>query len=226
MERLFDIEIEKLKIKIIKMCSIVDEQVGFAIDSVLNADKNLIDSVIILEEKVNKFDIKIERICQKIFALNQPVAMDLRLIMSGLKINSNLERMGDLAVNIARNSNDLDNYTELMTRLNFDEISNIARDMIKQSFDSFINKDAVLAKSVISSDTKLDDIVRKNSLKLVEVMKEKKENIENALMLHSILQEIERLGDHAANIANEVYFILKAESLKHRNETDFEIEDS
>ncbi|OGU34884.1 MAG: phosphate transport system regulatory protein PhoU [Ignavibacteria bacterium GWB2_35_6b] len=224
MERPFDIQIEKLRTKIIKMCSIVDEQVGLSINSILNYDKSLADLVIEIEEKVDRFDVKIERICQKLFALNQPVAMDLRLIMSALKINSSLERMGDLAVNIARNSKDLKNPPGFMQRLNFEEIARIAREMIKKSFDSFINSDAELAKSVISSDNQLDEFVKVNSKILIEIMKEKAENIENALIIHSVLQEIERLGDHAVNISEEVYFIIKAQSLKHRG--DLDIEDS
>ena len=224
MERPFDIQIEKLKTKIIKMCSIVDEQIGHSIDSIIKTDKTLADLVIEVEEKVDKFDVKIERICQKLFALNQPVAMDLRLIMSGLKINSNLERMGDLAVNIAKGAKDLNAYPEFMNRLHFSEISQIAREMIKKSFDSFINRDTELAKNVIASDTKLDELVREDSKILAEIMKENSVNVENALIIHSVLQEIERLGDHAANIAEEVYFILKAQSLKHKD--DQELEDS
>lgn len=224
MERPFDIQIEKLKTKIIKMCSIVDEQVGLAINSLLNNENSLADSVIEMEEKVDKFDVKIERICQKLFALNQPVAMDLRLIMSALKINSNLERMGDLAVNIARNAKDLKNLPDFMQRLHFEEIGRIAREMIKKSFDSFINNDAELAKSVIAIDNQLDEIVKINSKTLIEIMKEKSENVENAVIIYSALQEIERLGDHAVNISEEVYFIIKAQSLKHRG--DLDIEDS
>lgn len=222
MERPFDIQIEKLRTKIIKMCSIVDEQVGLSINSILNYDKSLAELVIEMEEKVDKFDVKIERICQKLFALNQPVAMDLRLIMSALKINSSLERMGDLAVNIARNSKDLKNFPEFMQRLHFEEIVRIAREMIKKSFDSFINSDAELAKSVISTDNQLDELVKVNSKILIEIMKEKVENVENALIIHSVLQEIERLGDHAVNISEEVYFIIKAQSLKHRGDLDLE----
>lgn len=222
MERSFDIQIEKLKTKIIKMCSIVDEQIGLAINSILNNDKTLADSVIEMEEKVDKFDVKIERICQKLFALNQPVAMDLRLIMSALKINSNLERMGDLASNIARNSKDLSKYPDFIKRINFEEIARTVREMTKKSFDSFINSDTELAKNVISSDNQLDNLVNKDSKILIEIMKEKSENVENALIIHSVLQEIERIGDHAVNISEEVYFILKAQSLKHRNENDIE----
>ena len=101
MERLLDEHIEKLKTRVIKMCSLVDEQVQSAIKAVEDEDLELAQQVIDKDSKVDKYDNKIDKICQKIFALTQPVAMDLRLIMSSLTINSNLERIGDLAVNIA-----------------------------------------------------------------------------------------------------------------------------
>jgi len=101
MQRILDIHIEKLKKRLMKMCSLVDEQVDMAIKSVEQEDLELAKEVIERDKKVNKFDVKIEKLCQKIFALNQPVAMDLRLIMSAMSMDTNLERIGDIAVNIA-----------------------------------------------------------------------------------------------------------------------------
>ncbi len=218
MERLFDIQIEKLKTKLIKMCSLVDEQVEFAIRSVEENNRALADIVEERDDKVDKYDIKIEKICQKMFALNQPVAMDLRLIMSALKINANLERIGDIAVNIALDSKDLDSTPSFFERLHFNEIADIARSMIKMAIDSFIDNDIDLAKKVITSDDKLDDLVNEDSNLLKEIMKEKPENVEPGLIFYSIFQELERLGDHATNIGEEVYFIMKAQSIKHSNE--------
>ncbi|HRP94284.1 MAG TPA: PhoU domain-containing protein, partial [Ignavibacteriaceae bacterium] len=103
MQRLLDEHLEKLKTRVLKMCSLVDEQVQFAIKAVEDDNLELAQSVIDRDKKVNKYDVKIDKICQKIFALAQPVAMDLRYIMSSLTINSNLERIGDIAVNIAEN---------------------------------------------------------------------------------------------------------------------------
>ncbi len=104
MERQFEIQIEKLKTRLIKMCSLVDEQVELALKAVDEENTELADLVIERDAKVDKYDVKIEKICQKIFALSQPVAADLRLIMSALTIDTNLERIGDLAVNIAENA--------------------------------------------------------------------------------------------------------------------------
>lgn len=217
MERPFDIQIEKLKTKLIKMCSLVDEQVEFVIRAIEEENENL--AVIVLERdcKVDKYDIKIERICQKIFALNQPVAMDLRLIMSAIKINANLERIGDLAGNIARNAIEVKKKPLFFNRIKFTECAAITREMIKNSIDSFIERDAELARKVMMTDDKLDELVAESRKELIQIMKEDKEFIEDAMKYNTILQSLERLGDHAVNITEEVYFIVKAESLKHKS---------
>ncbi|MCF8241276.1 MAG: phosphate signaling complex protein PhoU [Melioribacteraceae bacterium] len=220
MERPFDKQIDRLKVKLIKMCSLVDEQVEFAIRSVDEKNISLADLVIERDLKVDKYDTKIERICQKLFALNQPVAMDLRLVMSALKINSNLERIGDLAVNISRFAKELPAKPGFYSRLHFMEIAFLTREMIKNAIDAFIGGDSDLARRVLASDDKLDNMVHETSQTLIEIMKEDQNNIEPALKFYSIFQELERLGDHATNISEEVYFIVKARSIKHRDEDD------
>lgn len=226
MDRPFEVQLEKLKTKLIKMCSLVDEQVEFTIRAVQEENENLAVLVLERDYKVDRYDIKIERICQKLFALNQPVAMDLRLIMSALKINSNLERIGDLAVNIARYFIEMKTKPEFFGKIRFSESAYIAREMIKNAIDAFIEKDADLAKKVLLSDDKLDDIVMENSNILMNLMKGNPAYVENALRYYSIFREIERLGDHATNIAEEVYFIVKAETIKHRQDEVFSDDDS
>jgi phosphate transport system protein len=221
MERPIDLQLEKLKVKLIKMCSLVDEQVEFAIKAVEGNNYEIANLVEERDARVDKYDNKIERVCHKIFALNQPVAMDLRLIISALKINSNLERIGDLAVNIARNAKDLKSRPEFFTKLHFSEIAEISRDMINKAIDSFIGSDVELAKSVIESDDRLDNLVRVDAEMLADVMKDHPANVSSALIFYSINQELERIGDHAVNICREVYFIVKARSIKHQSEEDF-----
>lgn len=223
MERLFDIQLEKLKTRLIKMCSLVDEQVELAIRSVNEINHELAALVEERDEKVDRFDSKIEKVCQKIIALNQPVAVDLRLLISALKINSNLERIGDLVINISRHARDLSARPSFVEKLDFEEISITTREMIKGAFDSFINSDTELAKKVLTNDDKLDSLVRENSKRLLEIMKGDSALIDQAMTFHSILQELERIGDHATNISEEVYFIQKAKSIKHRHleEDDF-----
>ena len=218
MERPFDIQIEKLKTKLIKMCSLVDEQVEFAIRAVEEENKNLASIVLERDEKVDKYDVKVDRICQKLFALNQPVAMDLRLIMSAIKINANLERIGDLAVNIAHNAFEMEKRSDFYNRIGFSEAASLAREMIKNSIDSFIERDAELGRKVLLTDDKLDEMVMNSRNLLIQIMKENVDNIDAAMKFNTIFQSLERLGDHAVNIAEEVYFIVNAESIKHRSE--------
>ncbi len=218
MDRQFDQQLEKLKTRILKMCSLVDEQVEFAIRAVEEENPAFGDAVMEKEKKVDKYDIKIDKICQKIFALNQPVAMDLRLIMSALTINNNLERMGDIAVNIVENSKLIERKPEWIDKTNFPEMSKIVREMIRSSIDSFIQDNAQLAKKVIETDAVLDKLNKENHKLLIEIMKQKPDDIQTAVALLVISRQLERLGDHATNIAEDVYFIVEARMVKHKYE--------
>lgn len=218
MDRPFDIQLEKLKTKLFKMCSLVDEQVDYAIRSIEEWNKDYAKIVIERDSRVDKFDDKIDRICQKLFALTQPVAMDLRFIMSALRINVNLERIGDLSVNIAKNVMDIKEKPKFLNKTDFKEAARMTRYMIKNSIDSFINTDSELAKSVLNLDDKLDEIVHENIAKLINELKDKPQFIEDGIKFYSIYQEMERLGDHATNIGEEVYFIVKAQSIRHRSD--------
>ena len=218
MERQVDQQLEKLKTRILKMCSLVDEQVDLAIKSIEEDNPALADIVLEKEKKVDKYDLKIDKICQKIFALNQPVAMDLRLIMSALTINTNLERMGDIAVNIIENSRLIDKKPEWISKTHFTEMSKIAREMIRNSIDSFVQDDAQLAKKVIETDKILDNLNKENHDMLIEIMKKNSDDIQTAVALLVISRMLERLGDHATNIAEDVYFIVEARMVKHKYE--------
>jgi phosphate transport system protein len=218
MERLFDIQIEKLKTRLIKMCSLVDEQLEFAIRAFEEENLELAQLVVDRDKKVDKFDVKIEKICQKIFALNQPVAMDLRLIMSSLTIDNNLERIGDIAVNIAESFLKLKKKPSFIDKTKFAEMSKISKEMVKDSIDAFIENNAKLAQKVIKTDDLLDELNRENHRILIEIMKEKVANIEPAVHLLVTSRQMERMGDHATNIAEDVYFIVEAQLIKHKYE--------
>ena len=203
------------------MCSLVDEQVEFSIRSIEEQNLELANLVIEREKKVDKFDLKIEKACQRIFALNQPVAMDLRLIMSALTIDSNLERMGDIAVNLAEEMIKLEKKPDFTDRILFGEMAKTVRAMVRNSIDSFIENNPKLAQKVMAEDDKLDDLNRENHLLLINIMKEKPENVEPGISMVSISREMERLGDHATNIAEDVYFIVEAQLIKHKYEKYF-----
>jgi phosphate transport system protein len=218
MERLLDEHLEKLKTRVIKMCSLVDEQVQFAIKAFEEDNVELASLVIERDKKVDKYDLKIDRICLKIFALAQPVAMDLRYIMSSLTINSNLERMGDLAVNIAENVLIVKKKPAFYPQTKLDEMFKLSQQMLKNSIDAFIGGNAELAKKVILSDDIIDRMNADNHKILKDLMKQSPDNIESAVALLVISRELERLADHCTNIAEDVFFIVEAQLIKHKYE--------
>lgn len=221
METHFDIQLAKLRTRLFKMCSLVDEQVQFALRAIEDEDESLAEIVIARDKKVDKYDVKIEKICQKLFALNQPVAMDLRLIMSAMTINTNLERIGDIAVNIAESFIGLKKRPQFFERTTINSMSILAKEMLRNAIDSFINNSPKLAEKVILADDQLDSLNSENSDILINIMKENKDNIEPAVALLIISREMERIGDHATNIAEDVYFIVEAELIKHKYEKFF-----
>lgn len=218
MERILDLHLEKLKTRVIKMSSLVDEQVQLVIRAVLEDNLDLAQFVIDHDNKVNKYDVKIDKICQKIFALAQPVAMDLRYIMSSLTINSNLERIGDIAVNIAENVILIQKKPGFYNNTKLDEMFNLTKRMLKNSIDAFIGANPELAKEVILTDAVVDKLNAENHRILKSIMKQSPENIEGAVALLVISRELERLADHSTNIAEDVFFIVEAQLIKHKYE--------
>lgn len=218
MERLLDEHIEKLKTRVIKMCSLVDEQVQSAIKSVEEENLELAQQVIEKDTKVDKYDNKIDKICQKIFALTQPVAMDLRLIMSSLTINNNLERIGDIAVNIAEYAIMIKKKPAFLNQTNLEEMFKVSKQMLKDAIDAYIGGNETLAKSVIESDNKLDQLNFDNHKILIDIMKQNPDNIEPGIALLVMSRQLERLGDHCTNIAEDVFFIVEAHLVKHKYE--------
>jgi phosphate transport system protein len=218
MERLLDEHIEKLKRRVMKMCSLVDEQVQSAVRAVQEENLELAKEIIEKDNKVDKYDNKIDKICQKIFALTQPVAMDLRLIMSSLTINNNLERIGDIATNIAEYILMIKKKPAFYNQSKLEEMFTVAKQMLKDSIDSYINGDETLAKSVIEADDHLDKLNYDNHQIFIEIMKQNKDNIEPAVALLVMSRQIERLGDHCTNIAEDVFFIVEAHLVKHKYE--------
>lgn len=218
MQRLLDEHLEKLKTRILKMCSLVDEQFQLAVKAVEEENLDIAKLVIERDAKVDKYDLKIEKICQKIFALSQPVAMDLRLIMSSMTLNTDLERIGDISVNIVENILMIKNKPEFYNRTKLPEMFSLTKEMLKSAIDAYINGNAELAKKVIVSDDQIDKLNAENHNILKAIMKESPDNIEAAVALLVISRELERVADHSTNIAEDVFFIVEAQLIKHKYE--------
>jgi len=218
MERLLEEHIEKLKRRVLKMSSLVDEQVQAAIKAVEEENLELAKTVVENDKKVDKYDNKIDKICQRIFALTQPVAMDLRLIMSSLTINNNLERIGDIAVNIAEYIEMIKKKPVFFNQTKLEPMFKVAKQMLKDSIDSYVAGNEALAKSVIEADDTLDEMNFDNHKILIDIMKQHPDNIEPAVALLVMSRQVERLGDHCTNIAEDVFFIIEAHIVKHKYE--------
>ncbi|MCL6495404.1 MAG: phosphate signaling complex protein PhoU [Ignavibacterium sp.] len=218
MQRLLDEHLEKLKTRILKMCSLVDEQFQLAVKAVEEENLEIAKLVIERDAKVDKYDLKIEKICQKIFALSQPVAMDLRLIMSSMTLNTDLERIGDISVNIVENILMIKNKPDFYNRTKLPEMFTLTKEMLKNAIDAYINGNAELAKKVIMSDDQVDKLNAENHSILKAIMKESPDNIEAAVAFLVISRELERVADHSTNIAEDVFFIVEAQIIKHKYE--------
>lgn len=218
MLRKFQEQLEKLKKRLLKMGSSVEEQLNNTIQAILEENEEKANKVFELEKTVDKIDLKIEKNCQKLFALNQPVALDLRLVISAINLSTDLERIGDLSVNISELFLKTKRKPDFIDEIKFKEMSNCALKMYKDALDAFINNDAEKAREVIKDDKILDELNAINDGLVINIMKKDASSIEQAVHYLDICHQLERIGDHATNIAEDVYFIAEADIIKHNYE--------
>jgi len=220
MIKAFEVELDKLRTRIIKMGSLVDEQVEYAFRALNEWNVAMAHLVMERDSKVDKLDFKIEKQCQRIFALQQPVARDLRLIMAALQINSDLERMGDLAFNVARSVEPLLPARKFIERLELTQITDAVHTMVRHTIDSFINNDPEMAFTIMRSDIRVDQYEQRIGRQIVDMMKQEPEFIEAGALLIVQLRNMERLADHATNIAEDVIFFTEAKIIRNRFDQD------
>jgi len=213
-----EIELQYLKTEIINMWNLVHSQLVKSLSAMINFDKDLAREVVASEKRVNGLELKIDRDCENIFALLTPVAVDLRFVLAVLKINSNLERIGDIAEGTAKYIIDAHHSfrEELLdatrTIQMYDESIQILEDTLK----AFETEDTVLARGVFTKDESLDNINKKATNATLEYLKKYPEDADQALYNFSVVRKLERVGDQSKNIAEEIIFFLEAKVLKHR----------
>ncbi len=213
----FETEIEELREEVKKMWKLVRSQLTKTLDALVNFDKDLAREILVKEKRVNGYELKIDLDCENIFAIYQPVAIDLRFLLAVLKINSNIERIGDIAEGIAKYIIDTDTVfsEELSKETRVLEMFHESIVMFDDTFTSFDNEDTAIARAVFKKDEFLDKINRSANENVESYIKKNPEDINQALYALSIIRKLERIGDQSKNIAEEIIFYLEAKVLKH-----------
>ena len=216
-----EVEIGSVKSEVLSMWNLVESQLKKVRTAMLHMDRDLAREVVLKEKRVNAFELKIDRDCENVFALFCPVAVDLRFLLAALKINTNLERIGDIAEGIARyvieNAGEFDHDIFERTHLNqmFEEAINILQD----TRIAFENEDTTLARSIFKRDEVLDNINVAAIDTITECIKQDPQITKDALYVLSIIRKLERAGDQTKNMAEEVIFYVEAKVLKHVNKS-------
>ncbi|MBT5483610.1 MAG: phosphate signaling complex protein PhoU [Gammaproteobacteria bacterium] len=209
-------DVEKLKKEILKLGTMVETAINNSILALNNREMSYVDEVLKNEEFINEMEVKIEEDCLKILALHQPVAGDLRFIVVALKVNNDLERMGDFAKNIAKRAKELMQVEPLATLPAFvNELPDLVRTMVRNSLDALVKLDVELAQEVIDMDDKVDEINRAMYDEVTRVARENPDRTKVAISLLSTSRYMERIGDLSTNIAEDVIFMVDGRVVRH-----------
>jgi phosphate transport system protein len=213
--RHFQDELEQLKTRLLEMGGIAEEQVRTAVKGLVDRDHALIDQVLVGDDPLNSLHIEIDSRCFTLLALYQPMAADLRTIVAAVKINTDLERVGDLAVNIAEAARRYVAHAPVKKLIDIPRMATIAQTMLRDALDAFVRRDTELAQQVLNEDDRLDSLKTQIFRELLTYMLQDPGTIEPALDLILISRHLERIGDHATNVAEDVIFIVSARDVRH-----------
>ncbi|HEY7292086.1 MAG TPA: phosphate signaling complex protein PhoU [Vicinamibacterales bacterium] len=213
--RHFQEELEQLKTRLLEMGGLAEEQVRLAVKGLVERDRDLIDRVLVSDEPLNALHIEIDSRCFTLLALYQPMAVDLRAIVAAVKINTDLERVGDLAINIAEAARQYSTHLPVKKLIDIPRMATIAQRMLRDALDAFVRRDIDLAQSVLNEDDALDALKTQIFRELLTYMLQDPATIEPALDLILISRHLERIGDHATNIAEDVIFMVSAKDVRH-----------
>jgi len=211
-------EIERLKKSILTLGALVEERVHMAVQAISDRDDKLARQVIDGDIQIDEMEVDLEEECLKLLALHQPVAIDLRFIIAVLKINNDLERIGDLAVNIGERAMFVSTKERIDIPFDFPKMSKIVKTMLKKSLDSLVNMDASLAKEVCKMDDDVDTINREMYNQVWEGINKHPDRLELLTHLLSTSRHLERIGDLATNISEDVIYMIEGKIVRHKAE--------
>ena len=217
-ERPFDEELKLLKEKLLEMAARAEEQIALAVRGLKDREEKLACQVLEREASINRLDIEVDDMCLRLLALRQPMAADLRFITAAMKIASDLERIGDLAVNIAERTMDLLKQPELKPLIDIPRMAELAQQMVRDALNAFVNKDSVLAKDVCARDDAVDQLNNQVFRELLTYMMQDPGTISVAVDLILVGRHLERIADHATNIGEDIIYMVQGRTIKHHIE--------
>jgi phosphate transport system protein len=216
MTRHIERQIDHLKEKILRVGTLVEEAFSKSITALINRDMALAQRVMANDEEIDRMEVEVEEECLKILALYQPVAADLRFVVAVLKINNDLERMGDLARNIAKRVAQLAAGQAVELPPEIRTMATLAQDMVKQCLDAVVNADPTLARQVREEDDAVDEARQQIRRRILQAIKAHPEQLENLLRINSVSKHIERIADMATNVAEDVIYMVEGDIVRHR----------
>jgi phosphate transport system protein len=215
MPRHFDDELEHLKEKLLKMGSLVETMVERAVASLVDRDSRLAEATIASDDKVDGLEVEINEECIRLLALHQPTAVDLRFLTTAMKIITDLERMADQAVNVCQRAVELNEEPQLKPYIDIPIMAQLSQKMLRDSLDAFVRRDVQLARDVIPADNKVDALKNQVFRELLTFMMEDPRTITRATRLILVSRYLERIADHATNIAEMVVFLVEGRDIRH-----------
>ena len=217
--RRFEEELEALKAQLLEMSGLVESAVFRSVQALTEHDRELAQGVLKNEKRVNQMEIEIDDAATRLLALHQPMATDLRFLTAAIKINKDLERMGDLAVSIAERGLSLMDQPPVTPSIDIPHMASMTESMVRKSLDAFVKNDPDLARSVLISDDAVDDLRDAIYQELIETMKQTPDTVPQCVSLMFVARNLERIADHATNIAEDVLYLVKGIDVRHHAET-------
>ena len=211
-------ELDHLRERLLEMSGLVEDAVYRSVLSLTDKDEQQARQVLANEAKINRLEIEIDALATELLALQQPMATDMRFLTSAIKINNDLERMGDLAVNIVERALYLMHEPLMKPSIDIPHMANLVQSMIRKSLDAFVKKDADLARSVLVSDDAVDDLRDSIYEELINYMEKDPQMVRQGVNLMFVARNLERLADHATNIAEDVLFLVQGVDVRHHAE--------
>jgi phosphate transport system protein len=211
-------QIENLKERILRLGTLVEEAISKSITALINRDTSLAQRVIANDSEIDAMEVEVEEECLKMLALYQPVAADLRFVVAALKINNDLERMGDLARNIAKRVTQLEGGDPYDLPPEIRTMATQAQEMVRQCLDAVVKRDPTLARQVREEDDIVDEARQRIQRRVLQGIKDQPKNVENLLRINSVSKHLERIADMATNIAEDVVYMVEGDIVRHRSE--------